>query len=710
MIISSRLKFSISLLGPLALAAVLNAAPQASNKLVPMPESVRSVVGQSIVAFGPIDPTEKIEVAISLKPSDPYGLQAFADAVNDPDSPMYRKFISPEEVGSRYGASATDVNAAKTFLTNGGLTVTHVGKNNMTVAAVGTRSQVESLFGTKIANLQVIDQTGTVKYRSNTTPLNVPSSLVNKIQSINGVETYTRPQHRTTELTPPLTRTLYGIAPLYNAGNKGSGRTVGISNWDGFVLSNGNLFITQYGLPVPAGGAMSNVKVVPVGTGSQNGGAAGEGDLDFQMVLGTAPLANIIIYDGTGGNLTTVLSTEASANKADIITESYGWNIDAGTAAAAHATHLAMAAQGITYMAASGDSGTDLEPFDYPDYDPEVLSVGGTDATTDSAGNRITEQNWGPGGAQGGGGGGWCVSAAADASPFNVRPSWQTGNGVPTNINKRMVPDVAIHATDYAIYYNGSLSGIGGTSAASPSWAGGLCDVEQKLFSVTGVARLGRIANKIYGQNGKSTIWFDITTGQGIGNLPNGQAAIPKAGWDFATGWGAVNFNALYASLVTTVTYYPFEANSVTPVAGSYLAGNNQSLWKVDSNAYQMSSLPVSGLGQVAGFLANYNASFTNIGLMRMSMTLNGPNGASAIISLKNQSTGSYETFTSVGMNGTNVSKTIDLSTTQIASYVKSNGLISISVRYILPTRGGLMPSAFLCSTDLADFSATQKS
>ena len=561
-------KASLSLIGSFTLAIVANAAPQNSAKLVPLPNSVLPVVSQSMPALSisksPV--ASALEVAISLKPRDLAGLQAFADVVSDPKSPQYRHFISPEEVGNRYGASPRDINAAKEFLKSGGLTITHVGRNGLTIAATGTQAQVESLFGTTIGNFQVSDSSGSVSYRANVTALNVPSTLVNKIQSIDGVESYTRPQVRGTSLTPSMTRNLYGLSTLFSGGFTGAGRTIGISSWDGFKLSNGNAFISQYGLPTPAGGAMSNVSVVHVGTGTQNGTAQGEGDLDFQMIRAVAPLANIVIYDGTGGNLPTVLSTEASANVADVITESYGWNVTAATAATCHTQHLSMTATGITYMAASGDSGTTLGPYDYPDYDPEVLSVGGTIATTDANGNRVTETSWGKSGTNGGGGG-WCTSTAANGSTFNVHPSWQVGTGVPasTTVNKRLVPDVALHASGangfnspyaYYAFYNGSLTQFSGTSAASPTFAAGLAVCEQKTFSVKGVARLGRLQDKIYSQNGRSDVWFDVKTGSSIGNLPssgggslNRKAANPAAGWDFATGWGSINFNAFYSTL-----------------------------------------------------------------------------------------------------------------------------------------------------------------
>src|SRR5207253_5901579 len=99
----------------------------------------------------------------------------------------------------------------------------------------------------------------------------------------------------------------------------------------------------------------------------------------YQMVLGQAPLATIIIYDNGSSDLVGVLSKEATDNKADVISESYGWNVSGATLSSAHTQHTTMTTQGITYLAASGDSGNIANSsFQYPDYDPEVLNIGGT--------------------------------------------------------------------------------------------------------------------------------------------------------------------------------------------------------------------------------------------------------------------------------------------------------------------------------------------
>lgn len=501
------------------------------------------------------DPNRVMHVAISLPYRDPEGAQRLADAVSDPRSPMYRQYLTPEEVGARFGPTEADLAVVSEFASSHGFRTTLVSKNGLAILADCTVAQAEAAFHTTIDDYRSGPSNGraAMQFTSFSTPLQVPAGLAPKILDVSGLETYTRPRRRA--LTPTQTRTLYGLATTYNGGSKGQGRTVGISNWDPFDLANVNLFASLYGLPAPVGGVGTNITVTKVSGGSGDpANAQGEADLDIQMILGQAPLCNLIVYDGnsTFGPVG-VLTKEASDNKADIISESWGWDLPASIAASCHNQHLSMTLQGITYMAASGDNGTDLSEFDYPDYDPEVLMVGGSSATTDGAGQRISEVAWDFGGS------GWCTSAAAIASAFNTLPSWQKGSGVPTTINKRLVPDLAGHAgglnSGHNFFYQGFLTDDEGTSFSCPVFAGGLAVAEQELMAfglvwpnASGKMRLGRLQDLIYAQNGKSTVWYDIVSGS-TGVLPDATVAAAKAQWDFATGWGAINWSGFLADM-----------------------------------------------------------------------------------------------------------------------------------------------------------------
>lgn len=525
----------------------------------PLPDSVLPVLSQSR-ALGRMGGNEPIQVTVSLQPRDYAGLVAYADAVSSPRSPLYHQFLTPQQVGDRFGASATDRQAVKEYLASKGLTVTLVAPNGMAIIAEGTASRAETAFGTRLSYYSGTD--GVTKrpitFRANATPVMLPQALNAVVTNVSGLETFSRPKPRVTTLTPAQVNGLYNLTPAHTAGYNGEGRHIAISNFDGYRLSNVPLYTSRYGLPVPAGGSGSNISTVTVGTAAGPGTAQGEGDLDIEMVIATAPLSTIRIYDSTS-DLVGVLTREATDNWADVITESYGWSLSTATAQSCHNQHLAMTAQGITYCAASGDSGTDMTPYSYPNFEPEVLQVGGTIADVNSTtGARNTEVGWK------GSGGGWVYNT----STFNVLPSWQHGNGVPTNINRRLVPDIGLHASGaggntgaYYIYYSGALYSFYGTSCASPLFAGSLGVVEQRLAAAGKAARQGRLQDFIYGQNGTSAVYFDILTGSN-GKLPKnansntltGTTSSAKVGWDYVTGWGSINFDAFYTALFNKVT------------------------------------------------------------------------------------------------------------------------------------------------------------
>jgi len=514
---------------------------------------------------GPAPADQVLTLAVSFPYAQPEAMQAFVDSVSNPLSAQYRKFITPDEVGQRFGLPESVIGSVGQYLVQNGIELTLVGQNRLTILARATVAQVERAFHTTMRSytLSPENEYEPASFVANSSAVQLPPELAPYVIDVFGLETYTRPRPLVTLLTPSLTRGLYGLTAMFAGGYTGAGRTVGISNFDGFRANDWLLYIAHFGLPTPVGGAGTNITVVPCGGGGIGAGpAAGEGDLDIQMALGMAPLASIRIYDSNlSYNLITVLTTEVNDNLCDTISESYGWNITTTTMTSAHNLHLSGNAQGITYMAASGDTGTTLDPYDYPAMDPEVLMVGGTVANVAAgSGARLSESGWS------GSGGGWSTQNIAFN---NVRPSWQIGTGVPAVTafnNRRLIPDIAFHASGvatgaYQVYSGAALqSWWTGTSFAAPMFAGALAVTEQYIIALGGLLpdgsghqRFGRLQDLIYFMNGDSGSWYDILSGTN-GNLPLAQGTSSAGvGWDSVTGWGPMKFDgfALAAACLT---------------------------------------------------------------------------------------------------------------------------------------------------------------
>src|SRR5207253_1869653 len=212
-------------------------------------------------------------------------------------------------------------------------------------------------------------------------------------------------------------------------------------------------------------------------------------------------------------------------NLAPVLSMSYGLceaQTSRADAAALQSSARQANAQGITWFAASGDSGatdcdgsgsrtTGVLSVDLPAGIPEVTGVGGT-TLSDSGGtfrNQINSAGGGsalsyiPESAWNDTTAGNLAASGGGASVYFPKPSWQTGAGVPDN-GARNVPDVSFAASashdGFLIYNAGSLSVIGGTSAGAPSFAGIATLLNHYLVS-TGAqasAGLGNMNPRLY--------------------------------------------------------------------------------------------------------------------------------------------------------------------------------------------------------------------
>jgi hypothetical protein len=131
-------------------------------------------------------------------------------------------------------------------------------------------------------------------------------------------------------------------------------------------------------------------------------------------------------------------------------------------------------------------------------------------------------------------------------------PSFQSNE--PCGSGSRGVPDISLNADWYNspqnFYFDGSLSGNGGTSIVAPELAGFFAQEDSYLLYEGNICGSGSSACAPFGnanfplyetglQSAPHNPFYDITSGCNSNNVGAGYCA--GAGYDLATGWGSAN-------------------------------------------------------------------------------------------------------------------------------------------------------------------------
>ncbi|WP_370354300.1 S8 family serine peptidase [Catenulispora sp. EB89] len=255
--------------------------------------------------------------------------------------------------------------------------------------------------------------------------------------------------------------------------------------------------------------------------------------LDVEAVHAMAPQANIVYVAAAScddTDLMAALQTVVDNHLATIVSDSWGGiphsaygDEDPATMAGYSALFQRGGQQGISFLFSTGDcgaedpsaqcaSGSARPQTEYPAQDPWVTAVGGTSLAVGPWDQYVGEVGWGdrrsslaPGGtawAPSAGTGQWRFGGGGGTSEDVPQPSYQAGvvpqalattllNGKAAAQPMRTVPDVAMDADPMTGFLTGvtqklpngtvgyAESTIGGTSLATPLFAGVMADAEQ---------------------------------------------------------------------------------------------------------------------------------------------------------------------------------------------------------------------------------------
>ena len=537
---------------------------------------------------GRISPNLNLDyITLQLKPTPAQqaDLDQLLKQMQDSASPNYHKWLTPEQYADRFGSSRADIAQIVDWLEGEGLTVVSKGRGRNFVVFKGSAAMVEAALHVEIHNFLV---NGVTHYANATEP-SVPAAMQPFTLGFLGLDDF-KPEPPAQAVKPALNYqghnvlapgdlwVLYDTVPFYIAGLTGNGMKLAVIGQSDVNLSDMATFQSDFGLP-------ANPPVKMLIPGSSNPGVvsgdSGESDLDLEVAGAMAWDAEILFVYST--NVVNSVMYAIDQAVAPVISYSYaGCELTESSSIATGFQQLAQQAntEGITWVAASGDNGAAAcdsgasvashgVSVMLPASVPEVTGVGGTvfnegiggywtasnGVAGDSAVSYIPEAGWNDTtvvnhlAASGGG-----------MSMYFQRPSWQSAPGVP-GINVRFVPDVAMSASaqhdPYLVVENGTPSLVGGTSAATPVFAG----IVLLLGQFFGGVGLGNINPSLYAMASVSAnvcssftatpkcIFHDITTGSnfvpcnaGVNGCIGGSMGYASgSGYDMVTGLGSID-------------------------------------------------------------------------------------------------------------------------------------------------------------------------
>jgi subtilase family serine protease len=531
---------------------------------------VRDVVanGQAPLV-GQLPATQSIHFDMVLALRDRAGLQNFVREVNDPTSPYYHQFLTPQEFTARFGPSQEDWDALVAFAKASGFEVINGTREERDLRLIGTVANIEKAFHVTMGVYQDPTEDRTFFAVDREPTVDLPFQLWH----ITGLDNDSKPHpmyvkktdyakshgidpdkvvpHATTGSGPSASFLGSDMRAAYYEGTAltGSGQNIALFEFAGTDLSDLTTYYKNAGQTEPYTPTL--ISTGGYGTSCVDSGSSAcddtEQTLDMTQAMGMAPGSTMLymyvcgdVLASGSGNIsdTACISAMVSTTAAPLskqISCSWGWTpADPSTL---DPYFEQMASQGQNFFAASGDSSAwSASNEAWPADDANIVSVGGTDLTTASAaGPWKSETAW----ADSGGG------ISPDSIPI---PSWQKLSGVITSSNKgsttlRNGPDVAANA-NFTFYVCAdqttcTANDYGGTSFATPMWAAYLALANEQ--AATNGDSIGFINPIIYPAalgSSYSTLFHDITSGS-CGTYSG------ITGYDLCTGWGSPNTTGL---------------------------------------------------------------------------------------------------------------------------------------------------------------------
>ena len=362
---------------------------------------------------GPVADDVRFDHLLLLLKRDPQteaDLKEQIEAMHNPASPEFHHWLTPEQIGTRFGIHPQDMEAVQQWLKSHGFTVNQTYKNGLVLDLAGTAKQLRDTFHADMHNLVLPNGD---KHTATVRDPQIPAALAPVIEGVTSLHDFF-PRPRLTKMRPisfnheskrwqpkfnvPFQgftfnvvapydfATIYNLLPLWNQGFTGKGVTIALVEDSNLANpKDWSTFRKTFGL---SGFSQGNFKqVYPNCPNPGQNGDEIEAALDVEWSSAAAPDANIVLAacgdTQTTAGLDLAILGILETNPPDIISDSYGLceTITGQAEVALENFEAELAtAEGVTFFIAQGDTGADeCAPVEHP---PITRSSASTAATT----------------------------------------------------------------------------------------------------------------------------------------------------------------------------------------------------------------------------------------------------------------------------------------------------------------------------------------
>ena len=385
--VGAQVSFAFAQTAPARLAPQFRTAARAlitervdSTKRLAIPGAVHPAAAsaQDLGELDGVVPIEHIQLALRRPPERQAALDALVQAQNNPASPSFHQWLTPEQIGTEFGPAASDLAAIRIYLEGEGFTVNAIGTSQMWIDFSGSSSVVQRSLHTGLRRFRV--SSGDV-YTSATQAAELPAALLPAVAAIVSLSNF--PFHAQHHSAPAAVAgsaqlvgaqdfyTIYNEWPLLQAGTpvNGTGQTIALVERTNINVADVTAFRSSFAVspPVPILTAQHGSASVVCGNPGISSTEETEAVLDTEWAGAVAPGASLLLMSCASTQSTDgiLLSMESviEDNLADIVSLSYGETELGETSLGSFMSHLYQqaAAQGQTVVVSSGDSGSDAE-------------------------------------------------------------------------------------------------------------------------------------------------------------------------------------------------------------------------------------------------------------------------------------------------------------------------------------------------------------